>query len=129
MEIIIAKNGGFCKGVETAVNTAMSVPPENTYVFGEIIHNPEVVRNIMDRGIVTVDSIDDVPNGATLIIRSHGVGKNVYELCTAKNIRILDCTCPFVKRTQDIIKNQHALGKTIVIVGEKSHPERSEERV
>ena len=123
MEIIIAKNGGFCKGVETAVNTAMSVSPENTYVFGEIIHNPEIVQKIMDRGIVTVDSLDDVPNGATLIIRSHGVGKDVYDLCNAKSIRVLDCTCPFVKRTQDIIKNQHALGKTIVIVGEKSHPE------
>ena len=123
MEIIIAKSGGFCSGVKKAVDTALNVSPENTYIYGEIIHNPDVVRSITDRGIIMVEDLNDVPSGATLIIRSHGVGKNVYEQCKARNIRLLDCTCSFVRRTQKIVDEQHKLGRTIVIIGEKSHPE------
>ncbi len=123
MEIIVAKSGGFCTGVKKAVDTALSVPPENTYIYGEIIHNPDVVGQITDRGLVTVDNLDDVPSGARLIIRSHGVGKAVYEECNRRGIEIIDCTCAFVKRTQKIIKEQFDAGKAIVIVGEKTHPE------
>ncbi|MBQ8684886.1 MAG: bifunctional 4-hydroxy-3-methylbut-2-enyl diphosphate reductase/30S ribosomal protein S1 [Clostridia bacterium] len=123
MEIIVANSGGFCRGVKRAVDTAMSIDPENTYIFGEIIHNPEVVQKITERGIVTVGRLDDVPQGATLIIRSHGVGKAIYEECARRNIKVVDCTCEFVRRTQKIISEQYASGKTIVIVGEKTHPE------
>ncbi|MBR2341460.1 MAG: bifunctional 4-hydroxy-3-methylbut-2-enyl diphosphate reductase/30S ribosomal protein S1 [Clostridia bacterium] len=123
MEIIVAKSGGFCQGVKKAVDTAMTITPENTYIFGEIIHNPEVVEEITKRGIVTVESLDEVPKGATLIIRSHGVGKSIFEQCKYRDIKVVDCTCEFVRRTQKIISEQYALGKTIVIVGEKTHPE------
>ena len=123
MEFVIAKSGGFCRGVKRAVDTALSIDPENTYIFGEIIHNPDVVKQITARGLVTVETLDEVPQGAMLIIRSHGVGKAVYEECKRRNIKIVDCTCEFVKRTQKIIEEQYALGKTIVIVGEKTHPE------
>ncbi len=123
MEFLVAKSGGFCRGVEKAVNTALTVCPDNTYIFGEIIHNPDVVRRITDRGIITVESLDDVPQGATLIIRSHGVGKNVYTECQKRGINVIDCTCEFVRRTQKIIHEQYEQGKTIVIVGEKTHPE------
>ena len=123
MEFIIAKSGGFCRGVKKAVDTALCINPQNTYIFGEIIHNREVVQTITDRGIVMVERLEDVPCGATLIIRSHGVGKEVYEICEQRNIKIVDCTCEFVRRTQKIVYEQHAKGKTIVIVGEKTHPE------
>ena len=123
MEIIIAKSGGFCSGVKKAVATALSVDPENTYIYGEIIHNPDVVRAITERGIVMVESLEEVPCGATLIIRSHGVGLKVYEQCKKRNIRLLDCTCSFVRRTQKIVDEQSRQGKTIVIIGEKTHPE------
>ena len=123
MEIIVAKNGGFCRGVQKAVHTAMSIAPDNTYIFGEIIHNPEVVETIARRGIRSVEKLSEVPNGATLIIRSHGVGKYVYEECAQRNIRVVDCTCEFVLRTQRIIREQYALGKKIVIIGEPTHPE------
>ena len=123
MEIIVAKSGGFCRGVQKAVDTALTVPSENTYIFGEIIHNLEVVKEITDRGIVQVERLEDVPKGATLIIRSHGVGKAVYEECKRRGIHLVDCTCEFVRRTQKIIAEQYALGKTIVIIGEKTHPE------
>lgn len=123
MEVLIAQSGGFCRGVKKAVDTALTIDPKNTYIFGEIIHNPDVVRSITDRGIVTVEHLNDVPNGATLIIRSHGVGTWVYEECARRNIKVVDCTCEFVHRTQRIISEQSKLGKTIVIVGEKTHPE------
>ncbi len=123
MEIIIAKSGGFCHGVKKAVDTAMSIPTENTYIFGEIIHNRDVVKQITQRGIKTVEKLDEVPSGATLIIRSHGVGKEVYDICRERDIKIVDCTCEFVHRTQKIVDENYHEGKTIVIIGEKTHPE------
>ena len=123
MEVIVAKSGGFCRGVKKAVDTALTISPENTYIYGEIIHNSDVVADITKRGIVMVENLDDVPLGATLIIRSHGVGEAVYDLCAKRNIKIVDCTCEFVRRTQKIIREQYAQGKAIVIVGERTHPE------
>ena len=123
MQVIVAKSGGFCRGVKKAVDTALSVSPENTYIYGEIIHNPDVVAQITARGIRTVERLEDVPKGATLIIRSHGVGKRVYEECEERDIEVIDCTCEFVRRTQNIIKEQFAKGKQIVIIGERTHPE------
>ncbi len=123
MEFIIAKSGGFCHGVKKAVDTALSIDPKNTYIYGEIIHNPEVVQTITARGIIMVEELEKVPIGATLIIRSHGVGSNVYDFCQSRNITVVDCTCEFVRRTQKIVDEQYRLGKTIVIVGEKTHPE------
>ena len=103
MEFIIAKSGGFCHGVKKAVDTALTIEPENTYIYGEIIHNPDVVKKITARGIVTVEDLDEVPSGATLIIRSHGVGKDVYRKCDERNIKVVDCTCNFVRKTQTIV--------------------------
>ena len=123
MEFVIAKSGGFCRGVKKAVDTALAIDPKNTYIYGEIIHNPEVVQTITDRGIAMVEELDQVPCGATLIIRSHGVGRAVYELCKERNITVVDCTCEFVRRTQTIVKEEYAKGKTIIIIGEKTHPE------
>lgn len=123
MQVILAENCGFCRGVKYAVETALSVPAENTYVYGEIIHNPDVVRCISDRGIVTVDDVSKVPCGATLIIRSHGVGKQVYALCEARKLRVIDCTCGFVRHTQKIVEAQSRAGKTVVIAGHAEHPE------
>ena len=122
-EFIIAKNGGFCQGVKKAVDTALSVSPTNTYVLGEIIHNKSVVEEIQNRGIETVEELDKVPKGATLIIRSHGVTQNIYEECERRGLKIIDCTCDFVKRTQRIIFENYQKGKTIVIIGEPTHPE------
>jgi 4-hydroxy-3-methylbut-2-enyl diphosphate reductase len=123
MEIIIAKNSGFCKGVRTAVNTALSIPAENTYVLGEIIHNADVVKSISDRGIKVVESIDELPDGCTVIFRSHGVPLSYYDECKKRNIKINDCTCKFVNRTQKIVKSEYEKGQTIVIIGQPTHPE------
>ena len=123
MQVIIAKHSGFCSGVKKAVETAMSVSPENTFVYGEIIHNREVVSEITKRGLITVDDVSDVPDGATLLIRSHGAEKSVYEECEKRNIRLLDCTCAFVKKSRDIVKRASSEGKAIVITGSREHPE------
>lgn len=123
MQVIIAKNSGFCRGVQHAVDTAMSIPPENTYVLGEIIHNSHVVEGIKSRGITTVDNLGDIPDGATVIFRSHGVPLSYYELCAKRNIKVIDCTCGFVRNTQKIVREQSEKGKYIVIVGEATHPE------
>ena len=116
--MIMAENSGFCKGVKNAVDTAMSLDPENAYVLGEIIHNPDVVKAIADKGLKTVESLDEVPDGATVVFRSHGVPESYYGLCRERKIKVVDCTCGFVRRTQKIVKEQFALGKHIVIVGE-----------
>ena len=123
MQAIVAENCGFCVGVKKAVETAFAVPPENTYVLGELIHNEDVVKRLALRGIAQADDLAQVPDGARLIIRSHGVGESVYGYCKAHNIEIIDCTCAFVKRTQGIVEKESAQGKTIVIAGHRDHPE------
>ena len=100
MNVIVAASSGFCKGVQHAVDTAMRVPAENTYILGELIHNRTVTDAVAARGIRTVESVFEVPSGARLILRSHGVGAAVYEACAARGIEVIDCTCPYVRRTQ-----------------------------
>ncbi len=123
MNVIIAKNSGFCKGVENAVNTALSTPPENAYILGEIIHNADVVKAIEEKGIRTVESLNEVPDGCSVIFRSHGVPKSFYAECKERNIEVIDCTCGFVKRTQKIVEEQSEAGNHVVIAGEPTHPE------
>ena len=115
MEVLVAKSSGFCQGVKKAVDTAMIIDPFNTFLYGEIIHNEEVMKGVVERGIQVVDDIALVPNGATLIIRSHGVGKKIYKICEERNIKIVDCTCEFVKRSQRIVNEKFFEGKTNVI--------------
>ncbi len=123
MEIYIAENSGFCKGVEYAVNTALSLKDKNAYILGEIIHNADVVKAISDKGLKVVESLEDVPDGSSVVFRSHGVPESYYGICESRNIKIIDCTCGFVKRTQKIVAEQYALGNHIVIAGEPTHPE------
>ena len=122
-DVIVAEHSGFCKGVESAVQTALHIPFGNVYLLGELIHNPVVTREVRERGIVTVEQVSQVPDGATLILRSHGAGKAVFDECAARNIRIVDCTCPFVRRSQSIVREASQAGRKVVLIGEKHHPE------
>ena len=123
MKVVIAAHCGFCTGVRKAVETAMSVPAENTYVLGELIHNEDVTGRIRARGIPTVASLDEVPDGARLLIRSHGVGRAVFAACRDRGISVIDCTCGFVRNAQRIVEEQSSAGKTVVIAGLAEHPE------
>lgn len=123
MKAIVAKSSGFCSGVRRAVDTAMRADGRNTFVLGEIVHNKEVIDSIERRGVKSVESLSEIPDGATVIFRSHGVPESFYDECARRNIKILDCTCEFVRKTQTIVRREYSLGKTIVIVGEPTHPE------
>ena len=89
----------------------------------QVIVAEHVVQLISARGIRTAERVEEVPDGATLLIRSHGVGKDVYELCEKRHLRVIDCTCGFVKNIQQIVERKSAEGKTIVIAGQTEHPE------
>ena len=122
MNIKVAKSSGFCSGVRRAVDAAMSAG-RGTYVLGELIHNPDVIAEIEKRGVVRAESLSDVPDGGTVIFRSHGVPESFYGEAEARGIKVIDCTCSFVRRTQKIVGSQYAAGRLIVIAGEPTHPE------
>ncbi len=123
MQVFIAKNSGFCKGVKNAVDTALSVDASDTYVLGEIIHNSDVMDAIYSRGLKVVDSLDMIPDGATVIFRSHGVPLAYYDECRRRGINYIDCTCKFVNNTQKIVRSEYEKGNSIIICGEPTHPE------
>ena len=122
MEIILAKSIGFCSGVRRAVDTAMSMGGKGVFVLGELIHNETVTAKLKEKGSVIVNSIDEI-TGGKVIIRSHGEGKKVFQTLKDRGIGIIDCTCPFVARTQRIVEEYYKQGFQIVVAGEKNHPE------
>ncbi|MDY2880618.1 MAG: bifunctional 4-hydroxy-3-methylbut-2-enyl diphosphate reductase/30S ribosomal protein S1 [Candidatus Borkfalkiaceae bacterium] len=121
-EVILSKYHGFCPGVRKAVETAYTVYGQGVYILGEIIHNESVVEKIRSLGTTVVSGPDEVKEG-TVIIRSHGVGKKTLGEFEDKKIKVINCTCPFVMRTQKIVEERYSLGYQIVITGEKTHPE------
>lgn len=123
MEIIVGKYSGFCMGVRRAVDTAFAHAAEQPYLLGDIIHNRRVMDQIRAAGIRVVENLEEVPDGATLIIRSHGEPKSVYDRATEKGLKVVDATCAFVRKVQQTARKYHELGYTVVIVGEQNHPE------
>ena len=125
-EVILAKSAGFCFGVKRAVDTVYEQKgKKNVYTFGPIIHNEEVVKDLEKKGVFvinTMEELDDITEG-TVIIRSHGVSSAVYEALQKKGVEIVDATCPFVLKIHNIVKQESANGKQIVIIGNEKHPE------
>ena len=122
MKIWLPKEMGFCNGVSSAINKALSING-GAYCLGQIVHNKEVTAQLSRRGIIFVEDIDDVPQGSTLLIRAHGVGKCVYDKANERNITIVDATCPSVKAIQRKAQDYHNKGYQIVLVGDDRHPE------
>lgn len=126
MNVIIAKNAGFCFGVKRAVENAYKIKTNtntNIYSLGELIHNPQVVNDLSSKGIKPIDNLDLLNKGDSVIIRTHGVSKEVYDILKEKQINIIDMTCPFVKKVQNIVYRYYNKGYTIIIVGDIKHPE------
>ncbi len=124
MKVTLAKTAGFCPGVKRAVDLAYAqVGKEHVYTFGPIIHNEEVVGDLEAKGIFVAEHVEDIPENATVIIRSHGVSRATYEAIEARGAQIIDATCPFVKRIHRIVEEQGNAGKDIVIIGDPKHPE------
>lgn len=125
MEILVAKRAGFCFGVKRAVDIVFKRSEgriEGLYTFGPIIHNPQVIEKLRERGVIPVEDIDrdDIK---TLIIRTHGIPLNLLEEASKRGYEIIDATCPFVKKAQDYAKLLKEEGYQVIILGDKEHPE------
>ena len=124
MKIEIAKSAGFCFGVNRALNIANDLIGENNvYTLGPIIHNKYVVNDLKEKGINVYENISDIKSGDTVIIRSHGVSLDVFEKINQLNAKIVDATCPFVQKIQQIVLKASQDGKIVMIAGEPTHPE------
>ena len=124
-EIIVADSAGFCFGVKRAVGIAEDFAEKGipAVTLGEIIHNPTVVESLRKKGVYPVESVSEVPEGATLILRSHGVPLSVVEELEKKCIPYADATCPFVARIHRIVAERTAAGDTVIITGNPDHAE------
>lgn len=127
MKVELAKSAGFCFGVEKAVNTVYEEAKKGNdivYTLGPIIHNEEVVKDMKKRGVeaVKIEDLASLPKG-TVIIRSHGVSREIFNFVKRSGHRVVDATCPFVKKIHAIVSVQSGKGKTVVIIGNPEHPE------
>ena len=128
MKVIKAKTAGFCFGVKRAVETVyeqVGICDGPIYTYGPIIHNEEVVKDMESKGVIvlrTEKELNNVEKG-TVIIRSHGVEKRIYDKLETKGLRIVDATCPFVKKIHKIVHKESAEGKYNLIIGNPDHPE------
>ncbi len=121
MNIVVAKNAGFCKGVEAAINLAKSIDG-GCVTLGKLIHNEQVIKKLEEQNIKSIDTLDEYKSGV-LLIRSHGVGKDVYDELEKRQIPYKDATCIFVKKIHEIVHKNYLSGKKIIIIGDKNHPE------
>lgn len=125
MKVKVAKHAGYCYGVERALkitNEASKSSAKPVYTLGPIIHNPQVVEALKEQGTRPVDSFDKV-DGGTVIISSHGAGPEVAKKARRKEVQVVDATCPFVKKAQASAAQLIKEGYSLVIVGERNHPE------
>ena len=128
MEVIVAKTAGFCFGVKRAVDKVYEQirhAGKPIYTYGPIIHNEEVVKDLEEKGVRVIESEEELKelHEGIVIIRSHGVGKHVYDILEANGIEIVDATCPFVKKIHKIAQEQNQAGRRLIIIGNESHPE------
>ena len=118
---IVAKTAGFCFGVQNAIDKTLEATGK-VVTFGEIIHNDLVVNKLKEKGIYPINSLSEYKDGR-VIIRSHGVGKNIYDEMNKNGIEYIDATCPFVEKIHKIVHNAFDIGKEVIITGEASHAE------
>ena len=126
-EVKVAKSAGFCFGVKRAVEMVYNEAGKEgkVYTLGPIIHNEQVVKDLEEKGVNVLDSVNDIKDGedATVIIRSHGISEEIYSQLKKKDVKIIDATCPFVAKIHRIVKEKHKAGYQIVIAGNANHPE------
>lgn len=124
-KVTVAESAGFCFGVDRAVKMVYGELEKTTKVatLGPIIHNQDVVNDMQAKGARIISSVDELSDDETVVIRSHGVGRDIYDQIAAKGNRMLDATCPFVSRIHKIVAEKSAEGYFILIAGDASHPE------
>ena len=128
MEVTVAKTAGFCFGVKRAVEKVyeqIGKMEKPIYTYGPIIHNEQVVGDLQEKGVEVIDTLEELRTirDAVVVIRSHGVGKDVYDILKENGVEIVDATCPYVKKIHRIVEKQTAEGRRVLIVGSEDHPE------
>lgn len=130
-QVTLAKSAGFCFGVKRAVNKVYEEAKKGrVYTYGPIIHNEEVVKDLENKGVKVINRLEefqDIPEG-TVVIRSHGVAKEVYDFLKKQDLKIVDATCPFVLKIHRIVEEHAKAGEHIVIIGNDKHPEAKQSR-
>ena len=127
MEVKLAETAGFCMGVDMALKRLDKLVAEADgrpiHILGPIIHNPQVLARYAEKGVVTVERPDEVPDGACVVIRAHGIPRQVEAELEARDVSIRDATCPRVKKAQLLIARHTADGAVLLLYGEADHPE------
>lgn len=131
MEVRLADCAGFCFGVKRAVDTVYEQLKngKTIYTYGPIVHNEEVVRELAEKGVRVLESKEELKNlkaGETIptvIIRAHGVAKEIYDIMEANGLECIDATCPFVKKIHRIVEQKSTEGYHVIVVGDPKHPE------
>ena len=128
MQVKVAKSAGFCFGVQRAVDTVYEQVEKGIrpiYTYGPIIHNEVVVQDLEEKGVQVINSKEELEalKEGVVVIRSHGVGREIYELLERQGLELVDATCPFVKKIHKIVREQCEAGRRVIIVGNEHHPE------
>ncbi len=127
MEIRLAGSAGFCFGVKRAIDKVYEQieTGKTIYTYGPIIHNEEVVKDLAQKGVRVIETKEELQSltEGTVVIRSHGVAKEIYDLLDRQGLECIDATCPFVKRIHRVVEKESLAGKHIIVVGNPSHPE------
>ena len=124
----MAKPAGFCFGVKRAVEQVyeqIEKAEKPVYTYGPIIHNQEVVRDLENKGVHVLNTVEELAalREGIVIIRSHGAGRQVYDILEKNGVTVVDATCPFVKKIHRIVQEQEAAGRRVVVIGDPAHPE------
>ncbi len=125
MKIILAKSAGYCFGVRDAVNAAYDVSKEygEVYMLGDIVHNENVVEDLEKKGVKVVEKLEEIPEDKPVLFRAHGTSKDVWKKAEDKKMNIIDATCPLVHDIHREVKELHAEGRKIIIIGDHGHDE------
>ena len=128
MQVKVAKSAGFCFGVQRAVDAVYEQVEKGIrpiYTYGPIIHNEVVVQDLEEKGVRVLNTKEELEalTEGTVIIRSHGIGREIYDLIEKKGLTCVDATCPFVKKIHRIVEKESATGRQIIIIGNDKHPE------
>lgn len=125
MKIVLAKSSGYCFGVRDAVNAAYDISKQHgeVYMLGDIVHNENVVKDLEKKGVKVVKNLEDIPEDKPVLFRAHGTSKEIWEKAEDKKMNIIDATCPLVHDIHREVKELHAEGRKIIIIGDHGHDE------
>lgn len=124
MEVVVGKFAGFCPGVESTIKRAKKILEEKDkiYCLGEIVHNKQVIEDLENQGMITVEELEEIPDGSVVIFRAHGEPEYKYEIAKQKNLELYDLTCGNVLSIHKKVQKEKE-DSFIIIFGKKKHPE------